>query len=73
MRYELIIDEKQPTCGGKSPTKADIQTVETDDPVAYVQSREKNAKLDVEKKDNGGCIVRLERGGYEVVYEFNPD
>ncbi|MBR5336954.1 MAG: hypothetical protein IK152_03125 [Lachnospiraceae bacterium] len=73
MRYELIIDEKQPTCGGKSPSKADIQTIETDDPVAYFKEKEPKAKFEVEKKDDGGCIIRFERGGYEVTYEFNPD
>ncbi len=73
MRYELIIDEKQPTCGGKSPSKADIQTIETDNPEAYFKEKEPNAKYEVEPTDGGGCIIRFERGGYEVTYEFNPD
>ena len=73
MRYELIIDEKQPTCGGKSPSKADIQTIECDDPVAYVKEKEPKAELDVTKNDDGSYAIRFERGGYEVVYEFNPD
>ncbi|MBE6014556.1 MAG: hypothetical protein E7241_04225 [Lachnospiraceae bacterium] len=73
MRYELIIDEKQPTCGGKSGSKADIRTIETDDPVAFVKAEEPNADLDVTKNDDGSYIIRFERGGFEVVYEFNVD
>ena len=28
--YELAIEKKQPTCGGKSPTNCEITTVTTD-------------------------------------------
>ena len=38
--YELVIEERQPTCGGKSPTKSKSMTVSTDDPVAYVKALE---------------------------------
>lgn len=34
--YELVIEQRQPTCGGRAPTKCEIRTVTTDEPVAYV-------------------------------------
>ena len=40
MTYELLIREKQPACGGKDPTKTTIQSVTTDDPLAYVRGLE---------------------------------
>ena len=40
--YELVIEEKQPTCGGRAPTKSEIRTVTTADPVAYVREQEPN-------------------------------
>ena len=36
-RYELIIERKQPTCGGRAPTSSEVRMVETADPMAYVQ------------------------------------
>lgn len=38
--YELIIEQRQPTCGGRAPTKCEIRAVTTDDPIAYVQALE---------------------------------
>ena len=32
--YELIIEENQPTCGGRTPIKSRILEVDTDDPDA---------------------------------------
>ena len=34
--YELVIEQRQPSCGGRAPTKCEIRTVTTDEPVAYV-------------------------------------
>ena len=38
--YELIIERRQPTCGGQSPVKCEIRNVSTDDPAAYVRKME---------------------------------
>ena len=51
--YELVIEKKQPTCGGRAPTKSEIKTVTTADPVAYVRGLEPNGKLEVETTANG--------------------
>ena len=49
--YELVIEQKQPTCGGRAPTRSEIKTVTTEDPVAYVQALEPNGKLEVYADD----------------------
>ena len=67
--YELLIEQKQPTCGGRLPTKCEIRTVTTDDPVAYVQKLEPFCELEVEKTAQG-YLIRTERGGLWVRYEF---
>ena len=70
--YELLIEQKQPTCGGRMPTKCEIRTVTTNDPVAYVQALEPSCKLETEATDEG-VIVRTERGGLWIKYEFTED
>ena len=54
--YELVIEERQPTCGGKSPTKSRIMTVTTDDPVAYVRTMEPEGALEVFTTDDGTLV-----------------
>ena len=71
--YELVINEGQPSCGGKSPFKAQILTVTTDDPVAYVQAREPEAPLEVETQPDGTVVVSTEHGGFPIRYEFTED
>ena len=39
-RYELIIERRQPTCGGRAPTASEVRIVETVDPMAYVQGQD---------------------------------
>ena len=39
--YELIIERRQPPCGGKPAKVVEVRSVTTDDPVAYVRSLEK--------------------------------
>ena len=51
--YELIIEQRQPTCGGRAPTKSEIRYVTTDDPVAYVQELEPTCELEVTYNDDG--------------------
>lgn len=70
--YELVIEQKQPTCGGRAPTKCEIRTVTTDDLVAYVQAAESSCALGVEKTPNG-FVIKTERGGLWVKYEFTED
>lgn len=70
--YELVIEQKQPTCGGRSPTKCEIRTVTTDDPVAYVQALEPACELEVEQTSEG-FLIKTERGGLWIKYEFTED
>lgn len=70
--YELLIEQKQPTCGGRAPTKCEIRTVTTDDPVAYVQALEPACRLEVEEAGQV-LVVKTERGGLWIKYEFTPD
>ena len=70
--YELVIEQKQPTCGGRAPTKCEIRTVTTDDPVAYVQALEPTCRLEVEQTAEG-VVFKTERGGLWIKYEFTED
>ncbi len=72
-KYELVIQQQQPSCGGKSPFRSEIRTVTTDDPVAYVQSLEPTGKLEVTTDENGVIVIRTERNGAMVKYEFCED
>ena len=68
--YELVIEQRQPTCGGRAPTKCEIRYVTTDDPVAYVQALEPTCELDVTHNDDGTVVIRLDHNGLWVKYEF---
>lgn len=70
--YELVIEQRQPTCGGRAPTKCEIRTVTTDDPVAYVQALEPSCELEVEQTAEG-FLIKTERGGLWIKYEFTED
>lgn len=71
-KYELVIEERQPTCGGKSPTKSKIMTVTTDDPVAYVKALEPG-ELEVSTTDDGTLVVQADHNGMWIKYEFTED
>ena len=71
-RYELIIEQQQPTCGGKAPTKSEVRMVETNDPVEYVRSQEPSLAFEVENVD-GVVTVRGKKNGMWVKYEFTED
>ena len=73
--YELIIEEKQPTCGGRTPTKTRILEVDTDDPIAYVKNAERTDEVEIEKETDGEIIIRVQRGeyGYWVKYGFTEE
>ncbi len=72
-RYELVIEEQQPTCGGKLPTKSTIETVETNDPVAYVRSLEPNGELDVHTAEDGTLVVQADHNGSWIKYGFTEE
>ena len=71
--YELVIEQRQPTCGGRAPTKSEIRTVTTADPAAYVQSQEPNCQLEVTNPSEGVILVTGERNGHWFKYEFTED
>ena len=71
--YELIIEQRQPTCGGRAPTKSEIRHVTTDDPVAYVQELEPTCELEVTHNDDGTIVIKLDHNGLWVKYEFTED
>jgi len=71
-RYELIIERKQPTCGGRAPTASEVRVVETADPMAYVQDQEPN--LELEKVEEDGVItISGIKNGLWFKYEFTED
>ena len=71
--YELVIEQRQPTCGGRAPTKSEIRIVTTDDPVAYVQALEPTCELEVTNRDDGVIEIKLDHNGLWVRYEFIED
>lgn len=71
--YELIIEQRQPTCGGRSPTKSEIRMVTVEDPVAYVQAMEPSCALEVTHNDDGSIVIKLDHNGLWVKYEFTVD
>ena len=71
--YELVIEERQPPCGGKSPIKTKIMNVSTDDPVAYVQALEAGNKLETSTLSDGTLVVQTEHNGFWIKYESTED
>ena len=68
-RYELIIERKQPTCGGRAPTSSEVRIVETNDPMAYVQQQEPNPALE-KTEENGVITISGVKNGLWLKYEF---
>ena len=71
--YELIIEQRQPPCGGKSPVDVKIFPVTTDDPMAYVKNLEKDGELRMETTDQGEIVIRLECGAKSIKYTFTEE
>ena len=71
--YELVIEERQPSCGGKSPTRTKIMNITTDDPVAYVQALETGNKLETSTLSDGTFVVQTEHNGFWIKYEFTEE
>ena len=71
-RYELIIERKQPTCGGRAPTASEVRIVETADPMAYVQAQEPGLELE-QAEENGVFTISGIKNGLWFKYEFTED
>ena len=71
--YELIIEQRQPPCGGKSPVDVKISAVTTDDPLAYVKNIEKDGEPRMETTDQGEIVIRLECGAKSIKYTFTEE
>ena len=71
-RYELIIERKQLTCGGRAPTASEVRMVETSDPMAYVQQQEPELELE-RSEENGVVTISGVKNGMWFRYEFTED
>ena len=71
-RYELIIERRQPTCGGRAPVASEVRVVETDDPKTYVETQEPGLELEV-AEENGVTTVSGVKNGMWFRYEFTED
>ena len=71
-RYELIVERRQPTCGGRAPTASEVRIVETADPLAYVQDQEPGLELE-RTEENGVITISGVKNGMWFKYEFTED
>ena len=71
--YELTIERRQPTCGGRAPTACEVRNVVTDDPMAYVRSQEAGSEPKLMQDEDGVILIRVERNGLWANYEFVAD
>ncbi len=71
--YELVIEQRQPTCGGRAPTKNEIRMVSTDDPMAYVRAQEPGCEPEIVRDEDGVVEIKFQRNGLWVRYEFTED
>lgn len=69
-RYEISIQTKQPPCGGKSPTRAELMEADLEDPVGFAAEREPGLTLSSETNGDGDLVVSGEKGSYRVTYVF---
>jgi hypothetical protein len=68
--YELIVEKRQPSCGGKPPLLHDFSEIETDDPIAYVKAHTKNAEYEVDTGRDGSTIITTNEGGIITRFIF---
>ena len=71
--YELAIERKQPSCGGRAPTSSEVHTVTTADPLAYVRSVEVGSEPVLVEESDGVVVYQVERNGFVVKYEFTEE
>ena len=70
--YELIVETRQPGCGGKPPRVFQFLEVETDDPAAYVQEKEPGLALEQLRGDDGELTISVSKDMHQVHYRFTP-
>ena len=68
--YELTIETKQPTCGGKSPTNVELLEVSLEDPMAFVRGREADLPIETEQSPDGDLVYRVNTEKHQVTYTF---
>jgi len=68
--YELIIETRQPSCGGKPPKVYQFLDIQTDDPETYVRQREPDAELEITAGTDGSLTVEARKGVRQVSYQF---
>lgn len=71
--YELIIERRRPSCGGKDPKEIKMMTVSTDDPVEYVKAAEKTEDVTVTEKPDGEIVVEVSLGARQMRYSFTEE
>ena len=71
-KYELIIERKQPTCGGRAPTTSEVRMVDVPDPMEYVRSQEPGLDLE-ELREKGVITISGVKNGLWFKYEFTED
>ena len=70
--YELIVETRQPGCGGKPPKVYQFTEVETDDPAAYVARKEPGLEQELIPGEGGEILVSVSKDMHQVVYRFTP-
>lgn len=71
--YELIIERRQPTCGGKPPKLYEFLTVQTENPEAYVRSREPEGEFTAIRNPDGELVITVGDGLKQVRYGFTEE
>lgn len=71
--YEVIVERRQPTCGGKSPKDVKMMTVTAEDPVEYVKAAEKTEDVKVVSQNGPETVIEVELGARQVRYSFTEE
>ena len=72
MEYELVHEIKN-LCRNNQMRDVFFKEIETDDPVAYVRSIEKDGELQVTVNPDGEIVVSLDVGAKQIKYSFTED
>lgn len=73
MEYEVIVERRQPSCGGKDPKKVTVLNVSTDSPEEYVKAQEHVLDAAVSKNAQGETVIEVSQGAKYVKYTFTED
>ena len=71
--YEVIVERLRPSCGGQDPKEVKMLTAATDDPLAYVRTREPDGELTREVNAAGEIVITLDKGLKHITYTFTED